>query len=246
MIWRLARHEWRRTRATLLFWLLLAAGQLVIAWLIYAQIELYDRMAPQLTASGSRLGATDLIITPTFGSMVLLLLIAVPLLTQGGYAGESRSGRLSLWLGAPVSSVALVFSRIIGVFLATLPLLLSTSLTLGLTGIGIEVDWPRFFTGLGLLGLYALWLSCVTVSLSTLVDHPAAALAMSYGVLLFLWLLDEFVAAETGLYWLALLPHTESAFEGLLRSTDLVFFAVTGSAAIGLAIYRLATWRGEL
>jgi ABC-2 type transport system permease protein len=246
MTWQLARHEWRRTRASLLFWLLLTVGQLTIAWLVFAQLESYSRIAPQLNSAGSTLSATDLIIAPTFGSLVLLLLLAVPLLAQGGLAGEGRSGRLTLWLSAPVTSATLVVSRVIGVFLSTLPLLLTAVLTLALTGLGIELDWPRFLLGVAALLVYTLWLASITVSLSTWVEHPAAVLALSYGVLLFLWLLDSFITAESGLHWAALLPHLQPAFAGLLRSVDLVYLLVTGIAATGIAIYRVAGWRGEV
>jgi len=246
MIWQLALQEWRRARSSLLFWLLLALGQLVVAWLVFAQVEGFARIGPQLTASGSRLSATDLVITPTLGSLVLLLLISVPLLAQGGFAGEQRSGRLALWLSAPVSSAQLVLGRTLGLYLCLLPVLLSTSATLAATGLGLELDWPRFSLGLAALLLFGLWLSTVMVTLSSLTEHPAAVLALGYGTLLFVWLLDSFVEPGTAVYWAALLPHLQPAFEGLLRSSDVVFFLSTGLAAFGVAVYRIALRRGEL
>jgi ABC-2 type transport system permease protein len=246
VIWQLARHEWRRARASLLFWLLLALGQLVVAWLVFAQIEGFARIGPQLAASGSRLSATDLVVAPTLGSLVLVLLISVPLMAQGGFAGEQRSGRLALWLSVPVSSAQLVMGRTLGLFLSVLPLLFSAAATLAATGLGIELDWPRLVLGLAALLLFGLWLSCVMVALSTLAEHPAAVLALGYGTLLFVWLLDSFVEPDTSLHWAALLPHLQPAFDGLLRSSDIMFFLSTGLAAIGFAVYRIARRRGEI
>ena len=62
MTWQLALHELRRSSAGLTYWLLLAAGQLIIAVLLFAQLEGFARIGPQLTAAGSQLNATDLII----------------------------------------------------------------------------------------------------------------------------------------------------------------------------------------
>ena len=58
MIAAIARHEWRRQRAGLTFWLLLAAVQLLIAWLAFAQLEAFAAIAPQLKATATKLGAT--------------------------------------------------------------------------------------------------------------------------------------------------------------------------------------------
>lgn len=246
MIWTIALHEWRRLRAGLMYWLLLAFGQLTIAWLAFAQLEAFARIAPQLKAGGATLGVMDLVISPSLGSLVLIMLLAGPLLAMGGFAGEARNGRLALWLSAPASSRQLVLGKVAGLWLASLPLLLSGLLTLALFGLGITLDWPRFGLSSAVLLLMCLWLSSVVVLVSTLVDHPAAALTVSYGGLLLLWLLDSISDTTTPWHWLALLPHMEPGFRGLLRSQDLVFFLATGAAAVLLAVYRIARRRGEV
>lgn len=246
MTWRLALHEWRRTRSGLLFWLLLAIGQLLIAWLVFAQLEAFARIAPQLAANEAGLGVMELVIVPTLGSLVLLLILALPLLSHGGFAGEQRGGRLPIWLGAPVSSGQLVLGKTLGGFLCLLPLALTSGATLALTGLGVSLDWQQLAVAGAMLLLFGLWLSGIVTGLSTLVEHPAAALALGYGVVLFLWLLDSFVAADAGWHWAALLPHLEPAFRGLLRGTDLVYFVATGGAAVMLGVYRIARRRGEL
>jgi ABC-2 type transport system permease protein len=246
MSWSIALHEWRRLRAGLMFWLLLAFAQLTIAWLAFAQLEAFARIAPQLKASGTDLGVMDLVVTPSLGSLVLILLLAAPLLAMGGIAGETRSGRLSLWLSAPLASRQLVIGKVLGLGLALLALLASALLTLALLGLGIDIDWPRLALAAVTLLLLCLWLAAVVILLSCLFDHPAAALAASYGVLLFAWLLDSISPATAAWHWLALLPHVEPGLQGLWRSTDLVFFASTTTAALLLAVALIARRRGEL
>lgn len=245
MIGAIALHEWRRLRAGMMFWLLLAFGQLVIAWLAFAQLEAFATLAPQLRAAGSTLGATDLVIAPTLHSLILLMLLGMPLLAMGSLAGEVHSGRMVLWLAAPVGSGQIVLGKALGLWLAGLPLLFSTTLTLALLGLAVELDAMRLLLAVGGLLLLGLWLGCVNVFISGLFEHPAAALAASYGVLLFLWLLDSFSGADAAWYWWALLPHIKPWLQGLLRSQDLVFFAATGGAALLLAAHALARRRGE-
>lgn len=246
MIWRIALHEWRRLRSGMMFWLILAFGQLIIAWLTFAQLEVFATIAPQLKAAATPVGAMDLVITPTFNSLILLLLLAAPLLAMGSLAGEVYSGRIALWLSSPVSSRQIVLGKALGLWLASLPLLLSAALTLGALGLGLQLDWPRFALAVAGLLLFNLWLGCVTLWLSGLFDHPAAVLAASYGILLFLWLLGSFSGADAPWHWLALLPHVEPWLRGLLRGQDLLFFAGTGAAALLLAAFALARRRGEV
>lgn len=245
MIASIAWHEWRRLRAGLMFWLLLAFGQLIIAWLSFAQLEAFATIAPQLKAAGSTLGAMDLVILPTFNSLVLLLLLGMPLMGMGSLAGEVHSGRIALWLSSPVSGAQLVIGKLLGLWLAALPLLLSATLTLAALGLGIDLDWPRFALAAAGLLLIGLWLGSITLLLSGLFDHPAAALAGSYGILLFLWLLDTLSGPDTPWYWLALLPHVKPLFMGLLRSEDIVFFAATGGGALLVAAHAIARRRGD-
>jgi ABC-2 type transport system permease protein len=230
----------------MMFWVLLAFTQLIIAWLSFAQLQAFAEIAPQLKAGGSRLGAMDLVVMPTLNSLVLLLLLASPLLAMGSMAGEIRSGRIALWLSAPVSARQIVLGKALGLALASLPLLASSLATLAALGLGIELDGPRFALAAVWLLLFVLWLGCVNLFLSSLFDHPAAALAASYGVLLFLWLLDSLSGPTAPWHWWALLPHLEPALEGLWRSQDLAFFVATGLAALLLAAYAVARRRGEV
>ena len=246
MIRAIALHEWRRLRAGMMFWLVLSFGQLIIAWLAFAQLEAFAGIAPRLKAAGSQLGATDLVIMPTFNTLVLLLLLSAPLLAMGSLASETQSGRIVMWLSSPASSSRIVLGKLMGLWLGMLPLLASTGLTLASLGLGIELDWPRFILVAGGMLLFTLWLASVALFVSGLFDHPAAALATSYGALLFLWLLDSFSNPDAPWYWLAILPHIKPWLQGLLRSQDLLFFFATGGAAVMLSLYGIARRRGEV
>lgn len=240
----IALHEWRRLRAGLSFWLLLALTQLIVAWLAFAQLEAFAEIAPQLKAGASTVGATDLVVMPTVNSLLLLLLLVSPLLAMGSLAGEVHSGRMPLWLSAPAGSTRIVVGKVLGLWLGLLPLVLSSCLTLGLLGLGVELDLPRFAVAVAGLLLISLWLAAVAVLLSGLFDHPAAALAASYGVLLFLWLLDSFSGSDAPWYAWALMPHVEPLLLGLLRSQDLLYFISTGAAAVLLTTHVIDRRRG--
>ena len=116
--------------------------------------------------------------------------------------------------------------------------------TLGLLALGVDLDLPRLAVAIAGLALVALWLAALCVLLSGLFDHPAAALAASYGVLLFLWLLDSFSSPGASWHGWSLMPHVEPLLRGLLRSQDLLYFVASGAAAALFTIHRLDRRRG--
>lgn len=240
----IALHEWRRLRAGLTFWLLLALVQLIISWLAFAQLEAFAEIAPRLKANSATLGATDLVVMPTFNSLLLLLLVVVPLLAMGSLAGEVHGGRMPLWLSSPLSSRQLVLGKVFGLWLALLPIVLTACATLGALGVGVELDLARFALAVGGMLLVSLWLCAIGVLLSALFDHPAAALAASLGLLWFLWLLDSFSDSTGTLHAWALLPHMKPLLLGLVRSQDLLYFASTTAAALLLTIHLTDRRRG--
>jgi ABC-2 type transport system permease protein len=242
----IARLQWLHLRSGLLFWLLLGLGQLLIAWLAFAQFETFAEIAPRLKAAGSNLGATELVIVPTLNSVVLLLLIVVPLLAMGSLAAESRSGRLDIWLSSPVHGYQVIVGKALGIWLASLPILLAALVTLALLGLGIAVDWRLYALAAAGLVVLALWLSCICLLFSAMLDHPAAALAASLGTLVFLWLLDSIGAADAAWHRAALLPHVRPWLDGLLRSQDIAYFGATGAATLVLATYLFDRRRGIL
>lgn len=246
MITRIALHEWRRLRVGMMFWLALAFAQLIIAWLAFTQLEAFAGIAPQLKARQSLLGAMDLVVVPTMNTLVLLLILVTPILGMGSLAGERQSGRISLWLSAPVRSSQIAIGKWFGLWLATLPIVLSVLVTLASFSLAFDFDWPRFILAASGLLLLSLWLAAINVWISGLFDHPAAALALCYGLLLFVWLLDSYSGPTAPWYWLALLPHIRPMLSGMLQSQDLVFFLVTTISALLLASYGIARRRGEV
>ena len=185
----------------------------------------------------------DLVITPTFNTLVLLLLLCAPAGDgQPGRRGAKRTHRAVAVVpgqrhpdrdrqgAGPVAGNSAVAAQRL--------------LTLAALGFGADLDWPRFALAAASLLLFGLWLGCITLFLSAFSTTPAA-LAASYGILLFLWLLDSLSGTDAPWYWFALLPHIKPWLSGLLRSQDIVFFVATAGAALLLSSYALARRRGD-
>ena len=239
MILAIAGREVRGIYVSIVGWATLAVSQLLLAWLLFSQLEVYQKILPGLVKTGSPLGVGDLVISPTLSSTALLLIILVPLLGMGSLGDEKRSGRIHLLLSSPVSPLQLVLGKWLGLLLAVLPLLLlmmAMAITLGL---GSALDTGRLAASfLGLLLLSAM-AAAITLWLSSLNEQPLSAAAMAWGLMFLLWLLDA--SPTSSLSIASLSGHLSPFFQGLVRSSDLVYFTAISLAALGLCMHRL--WR---
>ena len=136
-------NEWRQRLFTAPWWLLAAASWLICAWLLFAQLQVYQQIQPRLAASGSLLGVNDLLIAPTLNTLSLLVLLIAPVLGMNALSEERRSGRLPLLLAGPLSPVQLLLGKWLGILLPLLLIVLGIFAMLASLATGMHLDWPR-------------------------------------------------------------------------------------------------------
>lgn len=236
----LLRNELRLRLLTPAWWLLAAGSWLICAWLLFAQLQVYQEIQPQLRASGIDLGINDLLVTPTLNVLGILLLVVIPLLGMSAIAGERRSGRLAPILATGPGLLRLLLGKWLGILLPALMIAGGILGMLSSLALGMQLDWPRL--GVALIGLLLLsgLASSVTLASSAFTRQPAGAFAAALGILIFLWLANSFTDSGTALYWLALAPRLAHALQGSLLSDDIVYFLSLTLAGLALAMGGLA------
>lgn len=245
MIRVIAGRELRALFLSPLAWSLLGVAMIILAWLFLVQIESFMQLQPQLVAGASELGVTDLVIAPLFDSGAMVLLLLTPLLTMRLLSEEQRSGTLRLLFSAPISTAQIVLGKylaMLGVFglLLLLIALLPLSLLLGGT-----LDLGRLAATLLGMGLLLACYSAIGLFLSSLTGQPAVAAISSYGLLLFLWIVNLSGSEDrSGLFeWLSLTSHYRPFLDGVVRSGDLAYFLLLIVASLLMAIHHLESRR---
>ncbi len=245
MIGSVAGRELRALLLSPLAWSLFGVAMLLLAWLFLVQIEQFMQLQPKLVAGASELGVTDLVITPLFDSGAMILLLLTPLLTMRLLSEEYRSGTIRLLFSAPLSMTQIVLGKylaLLGIFSILLLLIALLPLSLLLGG---PLDMGRIVATLLGLGLLLACYGAIGLFLSSLTDQPAAAAISTYGVLLFLWIVNLSGAGErSGLFeWLSLASHYRPFLSGVVRSGDLIYFLLLITAALLMTIHRLESRR---
>ena len=221
-----------------LAWALMAVMQLLMAWLFLVQLEGFLELQPRLAGLPGAPGVTALVVVPLLDSAAVVLMLLTPLLSMGSFSREYRDGTFELLLTAPVSMTRVV----LGKYLALLTLLGLLWLLVALMPLslllGTRLDLGRL--GAGLLGL-ALALAAygaVGLFFSSLTRQPAVAASASYGLLLLLWIID-LAGDQTLLPLLSIGTRYRHLLDGLVLSSDLVYFLLLILLALLLTIRRL-------
>jgi len=246
MILTIAKREFRSMFLSPLAWVILAVIQILLAWSFFTSIDYFFSIQASLTTLPNAPGVTDLVISPLFEVASIILLMVIPLLTMRLISEEKRTKTLSLLLSSPVSISEIIIGKYLGLLFFIITLLLLISLMPLSLYLGTELDMAKSFSGL--LGLFLMLaaFSAAGLYMSCLTDNPMIAAISSFGLLLFLWLLNSNTATDGSsnvLNYLSLHTHFSPLLRGILNTADIAYFLLFTIGFIILSIRQLESQR---
>lgn len=243
----IAWRELRNLFLSPLAWCVLAVVQVIMAWLFLGYVEQYLEVAPRLVGNPAADGVTEYVARGLFGAASIVMLLTVPLLSMRLVSEERRSGSLALLMSAPVSSAEIVLGKYFGLtaFLALcilMLLLMPLSLATGTT-----LDYGRLAAGaLGLLLLTGAF-AAAGLYISSLSRQPVVAAMGSFGLLLFLWIVNLLGHGDGSvpgvLHYLSLTDHYEVFLRGSFDTSDLAFYLLFIAGFLAFSVRRLTALR---
>jgi ABC-2 type transport system permease protein len=202
-----------------------------------------------------QLNVNDMVIRPLFGTMGIIFLLMIPVITMRLLAEERRSGTAELLFTCPVTSGQIVVGKYLGAAFL-LVVMMSATLTYPflVAGGGAEPDMGP--TLVGYLGVLLMGLSFLGIGLliSSLTENQIVAAVGAFGALLMLWVINWIAESATvtlasvmnsltiGLWeklalpmggptlgdflnQLSIIEHFQDFRKGLLDSQHIVFYA---------------------
>mgnify|MGYP001820419082 CR=1 FL=1 len=241
-----ALRDVRSLFVTPLGWVLLASLHLLLAYAFLAQVDSYLGLQGKFAGLANAPGVTRWVVAQWLANATVVTLLAVPLLTMRLVAEEKRADTFPLLLAGPIADWQIVIGKYLAaLFFVLLVLVLAVSMPLSLY-LGAQLDLGLL--GAGMLGLFMLLASFAAVGLymSCLTVQPAAAAAGTYGVLLFLWILEWGARGGDGenvLAYLSLVRHYQSFVNGAIDTRDLAYFSLLIFLFLFLSVRRLQAQR---
>jgi ABC-2 type transport system permease protein len=206
---------------------LLIVGLLAYIYIVFTGAQAIQLMQVQGQA---QINLNDLVFRNLFSSIRFILLIVLPILTMRLLAEEKKLRTFELLMTSPIGLNEIVAGKFVSVFLLFLGLLGLTGLIPLTLALFSDFDWYPVLTGyLGLILLGALFLS-VGLLASALTENQVVAAFVSFGLLLFLWLLAGVgtLLGDTALgqviSYVSFMDHYDHLVRGLIDTRDLAYF----------------------
>jgi ABC-2 type transport system permease protein len=243
MILAIARREWQASFLSAQAWTLLAASQLILAWIFLRLLEGFSG----LEIAQRKVGITLELSVNLFSFAAMLMLLSVPLLSMRMLSGELREGTFNLLGSAPVTLTQILLGKFLGlaglvVAMGSLPLLLSLAL-----GFSTHLDLGLLASATLGVWLAGLTFSAVGLFASSLTAQPGLAAVASYGILVLMSVInrsgDTWTQTATLFDWLSWNEHLFWLLHGILRMSDLLYFLLFTVFFLALAHRRLANRR---
>jgi ABC-2 type transport system permease protein len=226
-----------------LAWVLLAVVQFILAWIFLIQMDEFMQVQPRLLKLASSPGVTDMVATPLLNSASLILMFLIPLLSMRILSDEYRNGTYTLLSSAPISRTSIVLGKYLALIIFLLAVLaLTAAMPLSLL-LGGNLDMGKLFSGILGLGLAIASFGAIGLFFSSITSRPTVAATGTYGVLLFLWLIN--LASGTGgegsalFNWISPISHLHKMLSGLINSADLIYFLLLIASFLTLTIKQL-------
>jgi len=243
MIVTIARHEIKTMFLSPLAWVILGVLQVLLGYMFLAQLDSFFLLQPQLVHLQNTPGVTDIVVAPLFQLSAIILLMIMPLITMRSIAEEKHNGTLSLLISSPLSLTEIVLGKFLGLFafvviLVMMLMLMPLSLYAG-TSLDVGKLFSIFLSMLLLLGAF----TSIGLYLSSLTENQTIAAVSTFGALLMLWMIDwlgdTLGDGQTVIAYLSLLRHHQNLLEGVIHSTDIVYYLLLIVAFLVLTVRQL-------
>lgn len=253
MIKLIALRELKSLFLSPLAWAMLAVMQLILCYQFLTQLETYMQLQAKLSVLEESPGITDLVIAPLLGGAAIVLLLIVPLLTMRLISEEQKNQTLPLLFSAPISMTQIILGKYLGVLGFLLVLVIMIALMPLSLLLGAAIDLGQLFAAVLGLTLVLASFAAAGLYMSTLTRQPAIAAVSSFGLLLFLWIINwadsteiDASLAEGGeniLTWFSLLNHFEPLLKGVFSTADIAYYLLFICLFLVLSVRRLERLR---
>ncbi|MBW1990906.1 MAG: ABC transporter permease [Deltaproteobacteria bacterium] len=209
------------------FFFLVLGGYFFYSNLVYySLLSFQGGQNPQLAAL---LNPHQMIFRPLFGTLAIVFIMMVPLLTMRLLAEEKRSGTAELLFTYPLTDWAVILGKFFSALLVYALLLLFTLSYALLFASLAKLDWGPILSSY--LGLLLLGGACLSLGLfaSSLTENQIIAAVIAFALLLLIWLIGWQAELDTsglsGFFAaLSMLEHFENFIKGVVDTRDLIYF----------------------
>jgi ABC-2 type transport system permease protein len=231
-IWSIAKKETRTYFSSPIAYVLIFVFAGLVGFFFTNIISWFNSQAMQMAQNpyyAQQANINQMVYSPLFGNMSIILLLVLPMLTMRLFSEEKKSGTEELLFTSPVSVVEII----LGKYLASLLVL---AVMLGLTALlslfSFAYGNPELSPVLsGYLGLFLMGAAFIAIGLffSSLTESQIVAAVLTFGALLFFWVINWASNTARGvlrgvLDYLSIFQHFDDFTQGIIDTAHVVYY----------------------
>lgn len=186
-----------------------------------------------------------------FGTLSVILLFMLPMITMALFSEEKKRGTIELLLTVPVTDLQVVLGKFLSAVAFYGIMLTTTLVPVSILFLYGDPAWgPLLNSYLGLF-LYGVGLLALGLFISTLSDNQIVSGVMSFGLILLLWMVDVLGQSTSTLTravmtHLSILTHLGDFMNGVLATSNVVFYLSMTFLGLFLTFRSIDSmrWRG--
>jgi ABC-2 type transport system permease protein len=225
----------------------------LVGFFFYSALWWFNSQSIQMAQNPyyyQQININQMVYSPLFHNMSIILLLMLPLLTMRLFSEEKKIGTDELLFTSPIQ----VGQIILGKYFAALLVLAAM---LGLTGLLsiFPFLWgnPEIVQILnGYLGLFLMGAAFIAAGIffSSLTENQIVSAILTFGALLLFWILNWASYSATGMWkdvlnYLSIFQHFDGMTSGILDTTDVVYYLSFALFALFLthSVVQSRRWR---
>jgi len=185
------------------------------------------------------------------GSMGVILLFMIPMITMALFSEEKKRGTIELLLTAPLTDVEVILGKFFAAVSFFVILLATTWIPMAVLYIfGDPASGPILTAYLGLF-LYCLALVAIGMFISSLTENQIVAGVLSFATFLLFWIVNALANVAQGttkavLSYLSILDHLQDFMNGVLSTSNIIFYLSLAFIGVFLTYRSVDSlrWRG--
>jgi len=231
-IWAICKKEIKTYFTSPIAYVAITVFLVLIGFFFYSLIWWFNSQSLQMAQNPSyyqQLNINQMVYSPLFHNMSIILLLMVPLLTMRLFSEEKRRQTDELLFTSPIS----VNQIILGKYFASLFVLLVMLFLTGIFSIfvfayGNPEPAPILNGYLGLFLMGAAFISA-GIFFSSLTENQIVSAILTFGTLLLFWILNWASYSAGGMWksvlnYLSFFQHFDDMTRGILDTTDIVYY----------------------
>jgi ABC-2 type transport system permease protein len=231
-IWAICKKEIKTYFTSPIAYVVITVFLVLIGFFFYSLIWWFNSQSLQMAQNQyyyQQLNINQMVYSPLFHNMSIILLLMVPLLTMRLFSEEKKRQTDELLFTSPIS----VNQIILGKYFASLFVLLVMLFLTGILSIFVfSYGNPELVPILsGYLGIFLVGAAFLAVGIffSSVTENQIVSAILTFGALLLFWILNWASYSAGGMWksvlnYLSFFQHFDEMTRGILDTTDIIYY----------------------